>query len=151
MQDLQKQYLHRSNRVEHGINPSHTAIATSLLDLHGVDFFGPVLLELFDDLRNTAHVSLRCVWYLLTDNYSYARGPRFDFDSMLSQQCFIVGANGFTKMLMPLGSGLFVLLAAAILLVFVWATNFHLRRRKQHLALVFFPIPLFASSPLEEQ
>jgi hypothetical protein len=42
------------------------------------------------------------VWYLLTDNYSYARGPRFDFDSMLSQQCFIVGANGFTKMLMPL-------------------------------------------------
>ena len=61
MQDLQKKNLDRSNGVEHGINPSHAAIVTSLLDLLWVDFFGSVLLELFDDLRNTAHVSLRCV------------------------------------------------------------------------------------------
>jgi hypothetical protein len=61
VQDLEKKDLERDHRIKHRIEPDHAAITTSFLDIHGVKFFRPILLEVFDDLRNTSHVSLRYV------------------------------------------------------------------------------------------
>ena len=61
MQNLKHENLNRDDRIQQRIDPGHFAITTSIGDALFAEFFGPILLELFDDLRNTSHVSLRCV------------------------------------------------------------------------------------------
>lgn len=62
MQNLKEEDLNRDDGIEHGVQPGHAAITTSFRDAVFVKFLDPILLEVFDDLRNTLHLSLRYVW-----------------------------------------------------------------------------------------
>lgn len=58
---LQQKDLNRHDRIEHRRNPDHSTIETRLGNADCLEFFGPVPLELFNDIRSTSPVSLRCV------------------------------------------------------------------------------------------
>ena len=60
MKNLEKENLDRRDWIQKWLDPRHLAITTNIRDTRVVKFFGPILLELSDDLRNTSHVSLRC-------------------------------------------------------------------------------------------
>lgn len=61
VKNLKKENLNCRHGIQDRVRPLHATVAASVFDTFRADFFSPILLELLDDLRNTAHVSLRCV------------------------------------------------------------------------------------------
>ncbi len=53
VQDLQEEYLDGNDRSEHRIVPRHARVTTRLFDGDRRKFFGPVLLEMSNDIRDT--------------------------------------------------------------------------------------------------
>jgi hypothetical protein len=60
MQNLKEENLYRDDRIEHRPDPRHPAIMTRLGDSFGVKLFGPILLELTNHIRDTAHGGVSC-------------------------------------------------------------------------------------------
>ncbi len=55
VQDLHEEDLNGGDGIENRIMPSHTRIAASFGDSSTRKFFRPILLEVFDDIRDTTH------------------------------------------------------------------------------------------------
>jgi hypothetical protein len=55
VQDLKEKDLDRDDRVKRRFDPRHPAITTNVSDILDVKFFGPILLELSNHIRDTAH------------------------------------------------------------------------------------------------